>query len=443
MLQLTHALLAVAGTAPGNVAPPPAAPAAQETPAQTTTSAQVPPATGAVSSASSAEEDLRRRLEKLEKAHTVEIEDLRSQLEQLEEDVAKARSASQAPPQSSASVFNPSLTVFGNFLARADDKPAYVDDDPDLARVDDRFLLREVELDFRAAIDPWADGVLITSFEAETPGEYEVGVEEGYVLLKKLPILDEAPAGLKVKAGRFRPSFGRLNTIHLHDLPQVSYPRALQNFLGPEGMVADGVSGQFFLPSPGEADTLDATIQLVDGANTPLQPDAEASDLAWVGHVKWFHDISAGKDVEVGASAWVSGSDEQLYGLDATYRWKPFVSGEWKSFLIGFEGFQANLSAEDLAHHPTGFDLWSQYQLGRNVYLGVRYDWFEELEDASQETEVFGAFLTYYTTEFLRFRLGAEHVESDRDTIDGLDTAYLELNFIYGSHPAEPYWVNR
>ena len=82
-------------------------------------------------------------------------------------------------------------------------------------------------------------------------------------------------------------------------------------------------------------------------------------------------------------------------------------------------------------------------KLDQNLYVGVRYDWLEELADASQETQTLGAFVTYYTTEFLRFRVGLEHNWSDLAELDGSDTGFVELNFIYGSHPAEPYWVNR
>ena len=39
-----------------------------------------------------------------------------------------------------------------------------------------------------------------------------------------LSFSDSAPAGLKLQIGRFRPGFGRLNTIHLHDLPQAPRP---------------------------------------------------------------------------------------------------------------------------------------------------------------------------------------------------------------------------
>ncbi len=367
---------------------------------------------------------------------------MQEQLDDLEDELGKTKQKASVPAQQTAGAFNPGITVFGNFLARSDSKPVYVDDDPANARVDDRMQLREVEVDFRAAIDPWADGVVITSFSSEVPGEFSANIEEGYVLLKKLPFLDTAPGGLKVQVGRFRPAFGRFNTIHLHDLPQVSYPRVVQTFLGSDGFTADGISGEFFLPSPSENDTLDATVQVLDGGNIKVDPNSTASDIAALGHVKWFHDLAPGQDVEVGVSGWGSDADHQLYGLDATYRWKPYLAGEWHSFLIGGELFHANLDDPALSSHPTGFDVWSQYQLDQNLYAGVRYDWTQELEDASLHTQTYGAFVTYYTTEFLRFRVGAEHSTSDRAELDGLTSVFFELNMVFGSHPAEPYWVN-
>ena len=388
-------------------------------------------------------EDLARRIEALKKLHEEEISDLEGRIDQLEEEAAASKARANAPAQQSLSVFNPAITVFGNFLYRNDDRPVYVDNDPSAERVDDRFSLREAEVDFRAPIDPWADGVLITTFEAETPGEFEAAIEEGYVLLKKLPLLDSAPGGLKLKLGRFRPTFGRFNTIHLHDLPQMTYPRAVQNFLGPEGFIADGVSGQFFLPSPSQKDVLDATLQVIDGGSIAVAPSSDSSDISSVAHVKWFRDLTPGQDVELGASAWTSFATNQLYGLDATYRWKPYVGGEWKSFLVGAELFQASLDDDVHDSHPGGFDVWTQYQLGKNTYVGLRYDQADDLVDEDLVSRTIGAFLTYYTTEFLRFRVGLEHTESDVAVLDDVDSAFLEVNTVFGSHPAEPYWVNR
>jgi len=371
-----------------------------------------------------------------------ELDDLRFRVDTLEDELAKERAQKTTAPQS-ASVFNPGITVFGNILSRVDDQPVFLDDDPTQPRVDDRTHLREVEVDFRAAIDPWADGVVIASFDSDVPGEFSAGIEEGYVVLKKLPLLDSAPAGLKLKIGRFRPEFGRFNYIHQHDLPQPTYPRALGTFFGPEGFVQDGVSGQFFLPSGSENSTLEATVQLLDGGGLPLAESVPGSQVATLAHLKWFRDLTDSTNMELGASGYESDSAHQILGLDGSWKWKPLSGGEWRSLLIGGELFASHLDDPALGDDPQGYYAWTQYQFDQNLYLGLRYDHAEDLNDASLHTATTGAYLTYYTTEFLRFRVGLEHTDSDVAELDGLNTAELEINFVYGSHPVEPYWVNR
>src|SRR5438034_5381601 len=63
-----------------------------------------------------------------------------------------------------------------------------------------RSNLREAEIDMRVPVDPYADGVLITSLESETPGRFSVDVEEAYVNIKKLPFLSGSPLGLKLRS---------------------------------------------------------------------------------------------------------------------------------------------------------------------------------------------------------------------------------------------------
>jgi hypothetical protein len=58
-------------------------------------------------------------------------------------------------------------------------------------------------------------------------------------------------------------------------------------------------------------------------------------------------------------------------------------------------------------------------------------------------TKSWSAYASYYTTEFLRFRLGFEHRQSDFAEQNDINTILLEINFVFGSHPTEPYWVNR
>ncbi len=392
-------------------------------------------------------EELQRQIQELKQVHADELAELRAQIEDLEQRLAEASQRVNATPQS-ANVFNPRLTAFGNFLGRFDNQAVALEEGE---RIDDRFNLREVEIDMRAAIDPWADGFVIVAVESEAPNQFATGIEEGYLVLKKLPLLNAAPLGLKLKAGRYRPEFGRFNKVHLHDLPQTSYPRALQAFLGEEGFIQNGLSAQFFLPTPGTANTLEATVDLLNGDNLPIAAENAVDHLAGLAHIKWFWDLAPGHDLELGASGYwgKSGGEEglhsRLYGLDLTYKWKPRARGEWHSFLLGGELYwtRYNLADDELpSRRPLGYYAWSQYQFNRRTYFGVRADFAEALAGTKLQTRAYAAFLSYYTTEFLRLRLGWEHVKSDME-FDGLNTAILEINFVFGAHPTEPYWVNR
>ncbi len=375
-------------------------------------------------------------------AQGVDEGDLLFRVESLEAELERLRREAATPPQQQPNRFNPRITVFGNFLARSDDQPVYLEDDPAEARIDDSLNLREVEVDFRAAIDPYADGVLILALEAEEPGAYEAAVEEGYATLKSLPGLESAPLGLKLKAGRFRAGFGRFNRIHLHDLPQVDYPRSLQVALGEEGYVQNGLSGSFFLPSPSDSTSFEATLELLGGGDVPMAEDLDAGDVAGLARLAWFQELGASHSLDTGASWWSAQDERALLGVDLNYKWRPLQAGNARSFLLGGEVFSSD-GGESGLDDALGWYLWSQVQLSRSTYLGVRYDESQELADASLETTVLSAFATWYTSEFLRLRLGGSSYESDLAEVDGRTSLFLELNFIFGSHPVEPYWVNR
>jgi hypothetical protein len=234
-----------------------------------------------------------------------------------------------------------------------------------------------------------------------------------------------------------------MNYIHLHDLPQPTYPRALGTFLGDEGLIQNGVSGQFFVPLGGDRQSMEAVVQVLDGGDVPLAEDLEGNEIATVGHLKYFRDLTDTTNLELGVSGYEGDSDHQLLGLDASYKWKPLSAGEWHSFLISGELFASQLDDPALGDDPLGYYAFAQYQLTKGTYAGVRYDHTEDLEDETLDTTTLGTYLTYYTTEFLRFRVGVEHTESDISELDGLNTAMLELNMVFGSHPVEPYWVNK
>jgi hypothetical protein len=427
----------------------------QEAPAQEAPA----PAAGAPKSSKKENEkppDQEARLKELER----QVQLLR--LQAPEEGATSANQPQQSAASASANAFNPTVTVIGNTLYRYDDRAVTVDD----ARIDSQFNLRELELDLRAAVDPFADAVGIVAFPSEVPGEFSAEVEEGYVIIKHLPlpVLDEPPLGLKLKLGRFRTEMGRINRLHLHDLPQMTRPLVNEVFLGEDGYIGNGLSAEVSLPAPfDEASALDLTAQALTGGGVPF---AEGPPRApgFVGNLRWFRTFASAHDVDLSFIFAFGRTDPQgnlsatIYSGDFLYRWKPLRQGEFRSFLLGgqlFYGPRTFLEAVDTngdgqpdasvrrKSNPLGYFAWSQYQLTRSTYLGVRWDDSTTLASASERARGITAYLTWYTSEFLRFRFAYQHRWSDIPAEDGLDSAFGELVFVFGAHPPEPFWVNK
>ena len=131
---------------------------------------------------------------------------------------------------------NPSITAFMNGAARIDDRPVAA---PDGTRIDDRMLMRTAEVDFRAAVNPYADAVAILSLEGEPAGGFGVDLEGG-LLHPQAAARPRVGAARPQAQGRPLPGpIGNVNRLHMHDLPWTTRPLAIAKFLGTE-------SGDFF-----------------------------------------------------------------------------------------------------------------------------------------------------------------------------------------------------
>jgi hypothetical protein len=414
---------------------------------------------------------LKAQIDELKADYEKRIKGLEDQLEEIQKQMLQSapepivEPSSQAGGRSVQSIpgaLNPAISVVGNFVGRADSRKVF---NSDLDRIDNKVNLREAEIDMRVPIDPYADGVLITSLESETPGKFTVDVEEGYVNIKKLPFLDHPPLGLKLKVGRFRPAFGKFNVLHTHDLPQTFRSLPTEEFLGAEGFIQNGISGNFFIPTPwDDRSSLDATIEFLNGGDIALSP-AIRSRASYLGHLRWFRTFEDAHNLELGWSHYFHPSGNQvasanLDGIDFLYRWKPLRQGEWKSYLIGGEWILAHraypeaLEPIDVSRaidtglqpgtgKPKGYSVFTQWQFDRRKYAGVRWDQTDTLFNPSLQRRSLTTYFSYYFSEFLRFRVNYEHRWSDLSTEDGRNSVFLELNWVFGSHPPEPFWVNK
>ena len=368
--------------------------------------------------------------------------------------------AQAEPPKPAARAqndFNPSITVFSDILWRLDNKDVVeIDDDGEEIRKDDKFLLREVEVDFRAAIDPYADGVFILALEQEIPGEFEVDVEEGYVRIKSLPFeaWEEPPLGTRIKAGRFLTSVGRHNRLHTHDLPQPQRGLTIENFLGEHPYIGNGVSTESFLPLD-----LQLILEAVQGGGFEMGEDG-TDRPTYIANLSWFGALGDEHEIEVAGLGLYGSNDEEgrrqvhLYSLDVLYKWKPLKQGEGRSLVLagqvfyGSGEFEADTDANGVVdltgtNRAWGWFAYAQYQIDRRWYAGLRYDWTEVLENREDEAWRLTPYVSLYLSEFFRIRAGYEFTQSDVHADDDLHTFLLQLTVVFGAHPPPPYWVNQ
>lgn len=382
------------------------------------------------------------------------VEELRDRIEQLERELERLRFRIPEQPeptipddqqqQERPNVLNPQVTLFTNHLYRLDDRPVIKGG----ARVDERYRLRANEVDLRAAVGPYADGVAILAVP-ETPGGFDAKFEELYATINNYPFWDKPPAGLKVKLGRFRTEMGIINRLHTHDLPFITRPQVFDQFIGGGGYQSEGVSTQIFVPHPlPDPGTLQLTLQAVSDADK-LRIASGAGDAEnYVGNLHYQRSFARNHFLDVGLfGSHTRGSRTvNTYGLDVTYKYRPRQRGQYQSWIIGGEAFLGDsepVSPTGNNTEPFGYFLWTQYQFDQRWYAGVRYDHTDLVSNPDQQISGLLPYVSYYWSEQLRTRLGYQRTWSDLPDRDRHYTLFFEFNFWFGSHPPHPYWVNR
>ena len=404
---------------------------------------------------------LRAQLDSLKALHQVLSDDQGDALDQLsarlDKRLTQLENKIDAISRATAStVLNPRTTAFINFAARVDDKK--VMDESGQSEIGNRAFLRTFEMEIQAPVDPYAQAVTVMSLEDQAGKGFSIDAEEAYGLIKRLPILESAPLGLKLKLGKFRAPLGTDNKIHMHDLPWTTRPLVISKFLGTEhgeffesGFNPVGLDFDFFLPNPIPTTTLEMNADVVRAGDLGLSSGHGGSQPAYIAHVTLSKDWNNEHLLVVGASGYSESGESatSLFGVDFTYKWAPAERREYHSFVMGGELFSGHHSFTNqntaTSISPYGWFAYSQYQFSYWTYAGIRYDWVQEPTDDRLITTAWSAYLSYYTTEFLRFRLGFQHKNSDILVGDQrkVNSVVLDVNLVFGSHPTEPYWVNR
>src|SRR5262249_61295416 len=93
--------------------------------------------------------------------------------------------------------------------------------------------------------------------------------------------------------------------------------------------------------------------------------------------------------------------------------------------------------------NTNGYPFFTKWHFDRRKYAWVRMDQTGTLFNPSLQRRSLTTYFSYYFSEFLRFRLNYYHRWSDFSTENGRNSVFVELNWVFGSHPPEPFWVNK
>jgi hypothetical protein len=327
-----------------------------------------------------------------------------------------------------AKVLNPDISVIGNFLGAAGHNP--VNPQPGLE-------MPESEVGLQAIVDPYARADFFLSF-----GESGVDLEEGYITFTSLP------AGLVARAGKFRASFGRVNTFHTHVLPWADRPLVTENLLGGDEGISDaGLSVSRILPAPSGL-FLEATAQVMRGDSPGVFTSTNRSDVSAVGHLRAYKDITESTNLDLGYS-YARGHNDvgspfktQLHGIDATFRWTPLRRTIYHNFVGRAEWVWSQRNQLDVALLPerqNAFGMFASgdYRLNRRWTIGGRYDRSGQAQDASLIDTGFSTLLTYWPSEFsqIRGQYRFTRYAGNRDANELL----FQILFVLGAHGAHPF----
>jgi hypothetical protein len=346
-----------------------------------------------------------------------------------------------APPQifggasGNAKLLNPDISLIGDFIGTA----GHNNVSPGRS-----LEMHESEVGIQAIIDPYARADAFISF-----GETGVNVEEAYVTFTSLP------AGLLLKVGKKRADFGKVNTIHNHALPFIDRPLVTNNLVGGEDGINDaGFFLSRFLPAPKNW-FLEGSAEVMRGDSADVFLASRREDVSVVGHLRGYRDLSESTNLDLGLSYARGhnslGSDflTNLYGADATIRWKPLRRAIYNSFMFRTELFwsardQFSVVQPALFQTEHTFGLYSaaEYRLNRRWTAGGRFDRSGHARDARLTDTGFSAILTYWPSEFSQirgqYRFG--HLATGpNNSFSNANELLFQFLFVMGAHGAHPF----
>jgi len=298
------------------------------------------------------------------------------------------------------------------------------------------FNLNYAEVAMRSTVDPYFEAFAIFHLH---PNAFEIG--EAFVQTTSLPY------ALRIKAGKFKSAFGRINSKHQHAWHFDEQPIIYKALFGPDSISDAGVQVQWVAPT----DTyIMAGVEAMQGTNDRSFGDTDRNNL-YVGYLK--SSIDVGDDLSIlGGVSLAHGKNEvakgtDVYGIDLTLREQ---LGSYSALIWQSEFLQRDKDLGTTTDKQAGLYSELIYQYNNNYSGGFRYDAITR-NDTDLSTDYanidtnnlnkYTAMLEYKPFPMSRLRLSYSHDKTK--VIAGerkdLNEVMLTLNIAAGAHGAHDY----
>jgi hypothetical protein len=301
----------------------------------------------------------------------------------------------------------------------------------------DTISLRELELVFGHDIDPYSRFDATISFSDHDSPE----VEEAYASFWSLP------GDLKGRVGRFRPRIGRAAASHRDILETVDEPLVVQRYFGAEGYWRSGAELSGFTPLSTDTIAQQFAVGVLQGSGAEMfGPDDHIP--TFYAHLGNSADFGDSASADLGLS-WLTGSSDSdggyevnTFGLDSTLSYfvtpiqKLKFQSEWYLQNRSENTFERDSNVRVPGRsNPWGMYALFDYRLSELWATGVRFDYVEPIEElqSSRNADTAAAvYLTFFQSEFARWRFQYEHAWLAEGNDD--NRFYLQGTFAIGTH---------
>ena len=297
------------------------------------------------------------------------------------------------------------------------------------------FNLNYAEVTLHSVVDPYFEAFVTFHLQ---PNEFEIG--EAYVQTTSLPYY------LRIKAGKFKSSFGRINAKHQHSWYFDSQPIIYKALFGPDGISDPGVQLQWLAPTD---NYLMVGVEALQGTNERSFGDSDSNNL-YVAYLKSSVDITDDLSV-LGGVSYAHGKNTtanptDIYGLDLTLRQE---LGSYAAVIWQSEYLYRDKKLETRSDKQAGLYSEVIYQYNRNYAVGVRYDAITKNDTDltlyntidTGNLDKYSIMAQYKPFPMSRLRLSYSYDRSK--VIDGqrrdINEVMLSLNIAAGAHGAHEY----